>query len=92
MIKEKLQVEKDINRTFPNSPYFTDILNNGQSSLERVLICFAKHDPEIGYVQGMNFLVGTLLLHCSEVIAFTIFVNLLENYQIRDIFLPGIFH
>ena len=36
----------------------------------------------------MNFVVAALLLHCSEVIAFWLFVALIEDFEMRDIYLP----
>jgi Rab-GTPase-TBC domain len=44
------------------------------------------YDNKIGYVQGMNFIVASLLYHCDEEIAFWIFVSLLEDYELRDIY------
>ncbi len=44
----------------------------------------------MGYVQGMNFIAGSLLFHASEEIAFWLFVSLVEDYELRDIYLPGI--
>jgi hypothetical protein len=38
----------------------------------------------------MNFIVGALLLHCSETIAFWLFVALIEDCSVRDIFTPGL--
>ena len=38
----------------------------------------------------MNFIVGSLLYHCSEEVAFWIFVTLVEQFEIRDIFEPGL--
>jgi hypothetical protein len=51
-----------------------------------VLSAFAKYDTSLGYVQGMNFIVASLLLHCSEDVAFWLFVTLIEDYDLRDIF------
>ena len=62
----------------------------GQAQLERVLVTCTKYDPKIGYVQGMNFIVGALLYHCAEEIAFWLFVSLVEDHEMRDIFLPGL--
>ena len=48
----------------------------------------------IGYVQGMNFIVGSMLYHCNEEIAFWMFVTLIEEFELRDIFepyLPGLY-
>lgn len=66
----------------------------GSKSLSRVLLAFSKYDNTIGYVQGMNFIVGSLLMHCTEEITFWLFVSLIEDYQMRDIYqpeLPGLY-
>ena len=52
-------------------------------------MAFAKYDPNIGYVQGMNFIVGALLYHCPEEIAFWLFVELIEVHEMREIYLPN---
>ena len=42
----------------------------------------------------MNFIVGSLLFHCSEEVAFWLFVSLIEDYEMRDIYqpkLPGLY-
>ncbi len=49
---------------------------------------------DAGYVQGMNFIVGQLLVHCAEEVAFWLFISLLEDYEVRDNFehgLPGLY-
>ncbi len=84
-----IQIKRDLNRTYPGCPYFSEG-GPGQPEMERVLTAYAKYDAQIGYVQGMNFIVGALLYHCSEEIAFWIFVSLIEDYEIRDIYLPGL--
>eukprot|EP00826_Nyctotherus_ovalis_P043074 TRINITY_DN4505_c0_g1_i9.p1 TRINITY_DN4505_c0_g1~~TRINITY_DN4505_c0_g1_i9.p1 ORF type:complete len:206 (-),score=46.93 TRINITY_DN4505_c0_g1_i9:42-659(-) len=58
--------------------------------MENVLLAYAKYDTQVGYVQGMNFVVAALLYHCSEEIAFWLFVTLLEDYEIRDVYLTGL--
>jgi hypothetical protein len=48
----------------------------------------------IGYVQGMNFIVGSLLYHCNEEIVFWMFVTLIEEFELHDIYepnLPGLY-
>ena len=87
------QIKRDLNRTFPNCEYFAKG-NSGQIQLERVLLTFTKYNKKIGYVQGMNFVVGALLFHCSEDIAFWLFVSLIEDYEMREIYsagLPGLY-
>lgn len=42
----------------------------------------------------MNFIVGSLLFHTNEVMAFWLFVSLIEDCEMRDIYvhgLPGLF-
>jgi hypothetical protein len=34
----------------------------------------------------MNFIVGSLLMHCAEEAAFWLFVSLIEDYEMRDIY------
>lgn len=45
-------------------------------------------------MQGMNFIVASLLIHCSEAICFWLFVSILEDLDLRDVFqegLPGLY-
>jgi len=86
----ELQIEKDITRTFPQQAIFQQRAGEGQQSLSRVLLAFSKYDNTIGYVQGMNFIVGSLLMHCSEEVTFWLFVALIEDYEMRDIYMPGL--
>jgi Rab-GTPase-TBC domain len=62
--------------------------------MRRVLTAFANYDHQVDYVQGMNFIVGALLFHANEVMAFWLFVSLIEDCEMRDIYmhgLPGLF-
>ena len=62
--------------------------------LRRVLIAFSNYRQDICYVQGMNFIVAQLILHCSESFAFWLFVSLIEDYDLQEIYglqLRGLF-
>jgi len=52
-------IEIDIPRTFPEDPSFGA---EQQKSLFRILKAYANLCPDVGYCQGMNFIVGLLLL------------------------------
>lgn len=91
MEEDLAQIKRDLGRTFPKCEYFAEG-REGQPLMERILATFSKYDPKIGYVQGMNFIVGALLYHCSEEIAFWLFVTLVEDHDMRDIYLPGNFY
>lgn len=83
-----LQIKRDLNRTFPDCAFYGQGAP-GQEMLERLLTCVCKYDPSIGYVQGMNFVAGALLYHCSEDVAFWLFAALVEDHEMRDIYMPG---
>lgn len=62
--------------------------SKGVRRLRRILTAYANYDAKVDYVQGMNFIVAQLLLHSSEACAFWLFVGLLENCEMREVFLP----
>ena len=73
------QIELDLYRTMPYNVFFKDN-GPGLDKLQNVLIAFSRKYPHVGYCQGMNFLVGNLLLvyHNDEDVFWT-FVGLFEN-------------
>lgn len=54
--------------------------------LYRILYSYFIYDPQLGYTQGMNLIVGALLMHAEESVAFWLFVTLIEDYDMRDVF------
>jgi len=58
-------IVKDITRTFIPSHEFCRDPNN-YKRLKRILHAFAVKHPEIGYIQGLNFLAGNLILQFPE--------------------------
>ncbi|PIK59536.1 putative growth hormone-regulated TBC protein 1-A [Apostichopus japonicus] len=58
------EIDIDLHRTFPENIYFcNDAAASGkQDSLRNVLKAFANHNPEIGYCQGLNYVVAMLLI------------------------------
>ncbi|KAB5554646.1 rab-GTPase-TBC domain-containing protein [Coniochaeta sp. 2T2.1] len=83
-------IGKDLGRSFPGVDMFRDADGEGQQNLGRVLKCFSLYDQKIGYCQGLAFLVGPLLMHMSDKEAFCVLVRLMENYDLRDCFLPDL--
>lgn len=68
------QITKDITRTQPNSKAFQG--EQYQSALYECLMAYARIDPQVGYVQGMNIVCSILLYHnlniydCVQVLRF----------------------
>ncbi|KLU81775.1 hypothetical protein MAPG_00856 [Magnaporthiopsis poae ATCC 64411] len=83
-------IGKDLGRSFPGVEMFRDADGEGQRMLGRVLRCYSVYDPEIGYCQGLAFLVGPLLMHMPDKQAFCVLVRLMENYDLRSCFLPDL--
>ena len=60
-----LDIDKDITRTFSQKHQFRKSFSN-YKKLSRLLHAFAVKYPEIGYIQGLNYLCGNLLLLFPE--------------------------
>lgn len=68
-------INKDVGRSFPGVELFRDAEGEGQKMLGRVLKCFSLFDKDIGYCQGLGFLVGPLLMNMGEKEAFCVLVR-----------------
>ena len=58
--------------------------------LVRILNAIANYLPDLGYVQGMNFIAASLLLIlCNEEDTFYMMVQLLLVYKLKDMYLQS---
>lgn len=57
-------------------------------TLYRVLIAISNAEPEVGYIQGLNLVIGTLLLSLKEEDAFWMALYLLRKRELRKVFIP----
>ena len=80
-------IRRDLSRTFPDQDYFKEAQGRGQESLYNVVKAYSLFDPECGYCQGMQFVVGPLLLNMPDEEAFSTFVRLMHNYDLRGHFI-----
>ena len=86
------QIKKDTTRTYASNVHLYQ-KDKILIKLENVLRAFSNYDNSIKYCQGMNFIVGFFLYHCEEHIAFWLFVSLIEEYELRHLFMenfPGL--
>jgi len=85
------EIEKDIHRTFPGHVTLTSPA--GQRAMRDVLRAYASHDPEVGYSQGMNFIVGLLLTYLTPRHAFAALQLIMSERGLREYYLPdGMVH
>ena len=68
-------IGKDIGRSFPGVDMFKEAGGEGQQMMARVLKVFSLYDEEIGYCQGLGFLVGPLLMQMGDKDAFCVLVR-----------------
>lgn len=54
------QIDLDLKRTFPDEPIC--MTEGFLIQLRNILICYSIRNSTVGYCQGMNFIVGKLLL------------------------------
>jgi hypothetical protein len=70
-------IVKDLNRTFPQHKHFQEGGGVGQESLFMVVKAYSlwvarvdsadfRYDQEVGYTQGLAFIVAALLLNVSQ--------------------------
>ena len=94
MSKSAKTIDVDLYRTFPTTDAFMKDTPEGEENLRRlrrILRAYAEYDEEVGYCQGMNFVVATLtVFQRDEEAAFWTFVTLMqqENEPLRELYLP----
>jgi hypothetical protein len=81
-------IHKDVSRTLPNHVYFQEKFVYGQKDLFSVLKCLSIVEPEIGYVQGMGYMVAILLMYVDKTDAFSIMLKVINNkpYSMKEFY------
>mmetsp|Transcript_59340 Transcript_59340/g.125744 ORF Transcript_59340/g.125744 Transcript_59340/m.125744 type:complete len:398 (-) Transcript_59340:212-1405(-) len=81
-------IEADAPRTFPGNAVFEEFY---LEKMKRVLSAYSAHDPEVGYCQGLNFVVGLLLITANgaEEDVFWVFVALMHGCSLRHFYKDG---
>ncbi|AEO71254.1 uncharacterized protein THITE_2152287 [Thermothielavioides terrestris NRRL 8126] len=73
-----LQIKADITRTLTDNIFFRK--GPGVQKLHEVLLAYSRHNPDVGYCQGMNLVVANLLLIMpSAEDAFWILASMIET-------------
>ncbi|KAJ2893100.1 hypothetical protein IWW38_002976 [Coemansia aciculifera] len=79
-------IRRDLPRTFPRVAVFKREGGCGQQRLFRILKAYSLYDAEVGYCQGLGFVIGPLLMSMGECEAFCVLVRLMETYDLRGMF------
>lgn len=61
-----------------------------QRALFAVLKCLVIHYPELGYLQGMNYLAGTLMRFTNPQDSLMILISMFEQYGLMGYFEPNL--
>ena len=57
------QINLDLNRTYPTHPFYSEQYGRiGQRVLRRALRAYAMYNPDVGYTQSINFVMGFILI------------------------------
>lgn len=75
-------IELDINRTFSYLGCFKDKTSQMSIDLKEILSAFVACRPDIGYVQGLSYLAGMLLLYMDKYQSFVCLMNMVLNPNI----------
>ena len=78
------QIELDLLRTLPNNRHFENLESEGTCRLRNILVAFSRHNPTVGYCQGLNRLAAVALLMMPEEDAFWCLVAIVEHIMPRE--------
>lgn len=81
-------IGRDLARTFPQVEMFKREDGPGQTDLGKVLRAFSLYDGDVGYCQGLGFIVAPLLMNMTDSEAFCVLVRMMEGYELRSMFTP----
>lgn len=81
--------ERAIKRDLSRTSFFTNVnAANKADELFNVIKAYSLFDPDVGYTQGMVFIVVPLVMNMNEAECFSLFVTLMKDYGLRDLFCP----
>jgi len=84
--REEQVIVWDVTRTFPAHEYFRDAGGDGQNGLYKISKAYSVYDEEVGYCQGLSFLIASFLLHVPEEQAYCLLVKIMYGYGHRDFY------
>lgn len=84
-------ISRDVGRTFPRHVIFCQVNGMGQKALGNILRAYSAVDQEVGYCQGMGFIVGLLLGYLGEEESFWVLRTLMQEspWKLAELYRPG---
>lgn len=83
-------IKNDINKDIPRT-YLVSDSETQKSQLARILLALAYVKPNIGYVQGLNFVAGILLkILLDEAEAFWVLLGIVKLWSLENMFVAGV--
>jgi len=76
-------IKKDISRTMKEN-FTIKNMKEKEAILKKILSKFCSHDDEVGYVQGMNFLVVHINEHLDEEQSYLFLKTIMFEYDLRS--------
>ncbi|ODV66068.1 RabGAP/TBC [Hyphopichia burtonii NRRL Y-1933] len=81
--------EKSIKRDLTRTSFFTNVDQIKKTDeLFNVIKAYSLFDPDVGYTQGMIFIVVPLIMNMNESECFGLLVTLMKDYKLRSLFCP----
>jgi hypothetical protein len=78
-----MQIEKDLSRTYPFDPFYTDEM---KQSMRRIFRAYVWRNPTVGYIQGINFPFFRMRKYLSEEDTFWLMCLIVESYLPPDFY------
>jgi len=89
-VEDRDMIARDVGRTLPTHPLFSELDGQGQDRLGRLLRAYAAFDENVRYCQGMNFIGAVLVLYLPQPEdAFWVFVQILSERGWKKVFYPN---
>lgn len=79
-------IEKDVSRSCYSMEKYPRYQKMIRRELSDLLHAYCVYDPELGYTQGMNYIVERLLAHLTDFQAFIVWIGILKTDDFRSFY------
>lgn len=83
------EIQRDLNRTFPENSFFKKKGGQGQKELFHVLLAYSRYSKKTGYVQGMGYIAAFLLTYMPPESAFFMLDLIIKKNNLIELYSSG---